>query len=279
MLRNADVLGLRWTIGDVSSRGFVALRLSLWGARSIFGADAAYVVLVNSISIEQAQRLTGPAPDAVAWYRADARMPSWLRDEFLDAGLAEGVAWKLAPIRWFPDGFELSLDNDVVLWAMPDAIADWLADPEGRCLIAEDVVASSGQFAKLCGPAPRNLGIRGLPPNFDLEVQLRAVLTEHPVRLRSELDEQGLQIAALSREREPWVVSLDDVTICSPFPPHLPQLGRCGAHFVGLNARRLGWDFYGEPAERVRARHFDELVDELHRRVGIEATPQRESSP
>ena len=30
-----------------------------------------------------------------------------------------------------------------------------------------------------------------------------------------------------------------DVTICSPFPPHHLALGRCGAHFVGINAKQL----------------------------------------
>lgn len=58
------------------------------------------------------------------------------------------------------------------------------------------------------------------------------------MRLVSELDEQGLEIAALSRARPPLVVTLNEVAICSPFPPHLQRLGSCGAHFVGLNMKR-----------------------------------------
>jgi hypothetical protein len=263
------MLGLRWTIGDVSQRGFAALRLSLWGAWKIFGDAASYRVLVNSIELSQARELTGPVPRTVRWELADSQLPTWLRELFLDAGMAEGVAWKFAPLRCFPAAHELAFDNDVVLWRMPPAIAAWLDDDNpNRCLLAEDVVPSFGQFADLCGPAPRNLGIRGLPPGFDLERALQAVLTEHPVQLRSELDEQGLQVAAVSREVAPRVVCVEDVTICSPFPPHLPHLGRCGAHFVGLNARHFGWNYYDEPAERVRARHYDELASELHARTG-----------
>ena len=39
-------VGIRWTIGNVSTRGFEALRLSIWGAWKAFGPDAIYVVCV-----------------------------------------------------------------------------------------------------------------------------------------------------------------------------------------------------------------------------------------
>ena len=274
------MLGIRWTIGDVSRRGFESLRLSIWGAWGIFGADADYLVCVNTVSVDHARRLVGSVPEAVTWHAADNHLPGWLRTRFLDDGLAEGVAWKLAPLRCFPDRRELSLDNDVILWELPTALAAWLADesPE-RCLLAEDVAPGVGQFASVCERRALNSGIRGLPAGFDLEQRLSAVLDEHSVKLVSELDEQGLQAAALSRVTEPHVVSVDEVTICSPFPPHLPQPGRCGAHFVGLNARRFGWDFYGEPAEQVRARHWDQHRAELYGRVGIEPEPSELSMP
>jgi hypothetical protein len=264
------MLGIRWTIGDVSPRGFEALRLSIWGAWRLFGAAADYCVSVNTLPVDRVRQRVGPVPRAVTWRTADAELPAWLRARFLDPGLAEGVAWKFAPLRCFSERRELSLDNDVILWDMPAALAAWLADedPE-RCLLAEDVVPSFGRFEALCGPRPLNSGIRGLPGGFALEERLRVVLDEHPAMLASELDEQGLQAAALSHTADPYVVSVKEVTICSPFPPHLPQLGRCGAHFVGLNSKQFGWDFYGEPAERVRARHWDQHRRELYQRVGI----------
>jgi hypothetical protein len=263
------VLGIRWTVGDVSPRGFEALGLSLWGAWQIFGASAAYRVLVNTITIDRARQHTGPHPHAVVWQAADELMPAWLYEQCLDGGLAEGVAWKLAPLRCFPDVHELSLDNDVILWTQPAALREWLAHDDGAALLAEDVVPCFGQFAQRCGSAPRNSGIRGLPPGFDYETRIRAVLAEQPATLRSELDEQGLQVAALYRDAEPRVVSLTDVTICSPFPPHALDVGRCGAHFVGLNARKLGFDYGGEAAERVRARHWDHRREFLRARVGL----------
>ena len=136
------------------------------------------------------------------------------------------------------------------------------------CLIAADVVRAHGQFADLCGQDPRNSGIRGLPPHFDLAAALAEVLRRKPVRLTSELDEQGLQIAALSLDRPPLSVSTEEVSICSPFPPHQPTLGRCGAHFVGLNVREMPWQVGGRPAIDVRLDHWRALREDVARRVG-----------
>jgi hypothetical protein len=255
------ILGIRWTIGDVRERGFRALRLSLLGAYRLYGSGAEYVVCVNSISVARARALTGDVPKVVEWEAALTRPSGWL-GAALGVGMAEGVAWKLAPVRRFPDRFELSLDNDVILWSEPAALTEWRASGN-HCVLAEDVRPAFGQFAGECGRHPLNTGIRGLPPNFDFEGRLRAVWTRRPVRLESELDEQGLQVAAIVRE-DPLIVSLADVTICSPFPPHLAHLGRHGAHFVGLNTKRLPFPiFAGRASEQVRAEHFDAHLPRL----------------
>ena len=220
-------------------RGFQALRLSILGAQRIFGPDAAYAVCVNSIPPATARARVGDAAELAEWHSSDGRIPEFLRDR-LTNGLAEGVAWKFAPMRLYPDRYEIALDNDCVLWNMPQAIPQWLEQPAGggRCVLAEDAAPAFGWFAPFCGPEPRNTGIRGLPPGFDLQAALEKMLQLAPgIRLAGEVDEQGLQVAALSRVGPPLVVTTDEVTICSPFPPHARHLGSCGAHFVGLNMR------------------------------------------
>jgi hypothetical protein len=261
------MLAIRWTIGDVNPRGFSALRLSVWGAWRLFGGAARYRIHLNTLRVEQALALTGALPPAVEWEEVQAEVPACLIDH-LDRGMAEGVAWKLLPLRAFPDDHELALDNDVVLWDIPPAIRDWL-DGRTQFVLAEDVRASFGRFHDLCGDRPLNTGVRGLPPGFNLDSALRAVLALRPILLTRELDEQGLQVAALLAAGPTGVVPVEDVTICSPFPPHLPHLGRAGAHFVGLNTRKLGFDWYGTPAEAVRAEHWDGHVAEVARRVGV----------
>lgn len=269
-LAPGPTLGIRWTIGDVSEPGFQALRLSIWGAWRLFGSAALYCVCVNTVALARARALTGAVPDAVRWRRSQpGDLPAWLRREFLEREMAEGTAWKFAPPRIFPEFHELSLDNDVVLWREPAAVRAWLEDAPAACLIAEDVRACFGQFAVLCGPEPRNSGIRGLPPRFDMAAALRAVLRERPARLVSETDEQGLQVAALSCAPRLHVVRVEDVSICSPFPPHQMHLGRCGAHFVGLNTKALPWSWEGRSGERIIWDHWDGHRRELHERLGL----------
>jgi hypothetical protein len=261
-------LGIRWTIGDVSARGFEALRCSILGAWKLFGPSTRYAVGVNTIEVGSARARVGEVPAPVQWIDTTKSIPDFLHDH-LDAGLAQGAAWKLAPLRLFDDCKELSLDNDYILWSLPAAVENWLADPAESVLLAEDVRACFGQFASLCDDAPRNLGLRGLPPTLDLERALRDVLRELPATLSSEVDEQGLQVAALTRGRNVHVVPLDDVTIASPFPPHLPYLGRCGAHFCGVNPRVLGWSVEGRPVEEVLAEFWDAHIGEVRHRIEL----------
>jgi len=260
-------LGLRWTIGDVSSRGFEALRLSIWGAQAAFGGEIRMAVVVNSLDVEEAKSRTGDVPSQVEWLPAGG--PPDVLTDFLDKDMAEGVAWKLAPLRVFPDIHELSLDNDCILWSIPPAISAWIEEEEPRCLIAADVKLALGAFTQFTRPEPRNTGIRGLPPHHDLAAAFARVLAEHPTKLRSELDEQGLQALAFDLDRRAHVVPTEDVSICSPFWPHQQNLGRHGAHFVGLNAHRLPWSHYDRPASEWVAEHWDAHRPELYRRVGL----------
>lgn len=264
----ANAIGIRWTIGDVSDEGFEALRLSVWGAYRAFGEAAAYAICVNTVPLASAKLRTGALPAECSWHEVTCEVPSFMAP-YLGTGMAEGAAWKLAPLQMFPDRHELSLDNDCVLWSVPDPVRRWLDAGDGSCLLAEDVRACFGRFASECGGAPRNAGIRGLPPGFELERAMLDVLRRHGHLLTSELDEQGLQVAAVTRARPVEVVTLADVTICSPFPPHLPHLGRCGAHFCGLNARDLGWHLDGRPASAYVRDHWRRHRRELYARVGL----------
>lgn len=259
-------IGIRWTVGDVSLEGFEALRLSIWGAWHLFKDEADYLVCTNQIAPKDARVLAGAIPSGIRF--ENASIPGFLT-AFLDPGMAEGVAWKFAPLRAFPNHFELALDNDCILWKLPKAIRHWLEDGDGaqRCLLAEDVMPAFGQFDNLCGPEPRNSGIRGFPPGWDFENALRRVLRKHPVTLKSELDEQGLLTAAFSNGQMPWVVRIEEVSLCSPFPPHWQALGNCGAHFCGLNAKELPWSHQGKPGIEWIRQNWRRLRYDIYRRV------------
>lgn len=258
-------LAIRWTIGDVSEAGFHALALSVRSAKKLFGPASVYAINVNSLALSAAKERLGNLAEEVQWFDATHQVPGWLWKR-LDHGMAEGVAWKLAPPRLFPDLYELSLDNDLILWEIPEAVHAWLQsdDPE-CCVMAEDVQRGVGQFSNHCDTRAINSGIRGVSPGFDLKGRLRRTLEETSIILRSELDEQGLQAAALSRG-DLRLVSLDDVSICSPFPMHQNVLGRCGVHFVGLNQKTLPWQIDGRGAHELiheRWRNFQRELNQF----------------
>lgn len=273
-------IGIRWTVGDISDDGFEALRLSTWGAWRVFGARAAYSIGVHDVAIAQAQAKTGAVPDAVRWQALERTLPDCLVDRIGTELEARDVGWKFVPVRRFPERFEISLDNDCILWELPVAIASWIDEAHPtRCLVAEDVRLCSGRFLVDC-PDPRNACIRGLPPGFDLEAALADELARVPGALGSELDELGLQIAAVSRHEPPCVVPIADVTICSPFPPHHLALGRCGAHFVGINNKQLAKSNHDQSGTEHLREHWRRHRLRLHELVGLApAEPTTGSGP
>ena len=254
---------IRWTVGDVSARGFEAPGLSIAGAKNVFGADARYVVSVNTIPIETVRARVG-GPPGVEWLQADERVPEWL-GEHMDPGLAEGVGWKFAPLHVDPELPTIALDNDVVLWQMPESIRQWMEDADSL-LIAEDVRACYGGFTPLCPAEGRNSGIRGIPKSFPLADRLRHLLECSGVVLRSEMDEQGLQTAMISREKH-RVVTLEEVSICGYFRPHQLDLGSCGAHFVGVNIRKAPFEWNGRSGEEYVHGFWDSMKPDVMRRI------------
>jgi hypothetical protein len=268
-------LAVRWTIGNVRDRGFELLRLSIACAYNLFGPRAAYVVCVNSISAQEACVRTGILPIEVEWRQTTLDdLPDWLRPH-LDENFAEGTGWKLAPFRLCPERYVLALDNDCILWKLPEAIERWLQSP-GGVLIAEDVQRYLGRFDYLCPPGAFNSGIRGLAPAADFEAALRSVLHEAASScngpcIASEVDEQGLQVAAIFRMQPAFLVKKTEVSICSPFWPRSLEFGSCGAHFVGMNTATLPWNYFDRPAEEWLDEHWNRHRPALYSIAGSQA--------
>jgi len=277
---NVDRVCLRWTIGNVRPRGFEMLRLSIACAAQLFGPEAHYVVCVNSMAADDAQRRTGALPIDVEWRHIPlAEIPLFLRAH-LDVGLCEGTGWKFAPLRLEDDRYELALDNDCILWKLPDGIRRWLRSERGGVL-AEDVTRCLGSFDAVCPPGAYNSGIRGLAPGCDWEGALHGALNEahaeagDRLQLFTELDEQGLQSAAMFRCDPLHLVSTREVSICSPFWPRSPAFGACGAHFVGMNSPHTAWDYYDRPADLWLDEHWARCRPRLYAIAGIALPDER----
>lgn len=250
------------------------LRLSIACAFRLFGPSAKYLVCVNSISAKDAQTRTGPLPIAVEWRQVTHEDLPEILLAHSDTSVIEGMGWKLAPLRTWPDRYELALDNDCIIWDIPEGMRQWLESKDG-CLFAEDVDRCFGSFDALCVPGNLNAGIRGLPPGVDLQKELEAVLravsgpSKEPLRLSSEIEEQGLQAAMISMRDPLFLVRTSEVSICSPFWPRSPELGTCGAHFVGMNTPHIPWDYYDRPADAWLDEHWERHRPALYEKAGL----------
>ena len=267
-------LAIRWTVGDVRPRGFELLRLSIACAFRLFGPAAQYLVCVNSLPLEAARERTGQLPVRVDWRTVTRNDLPPVLGPYLDEGVIEGMGWKLVPLRVCPAAYELAIDNDCLIWALPQGMQAWLKSGNGG-LFAEDVDRCLGSFDDLCIPGNLNAGIRGLPPDLDLRDQLQFVLqaaaraTGGHFQLSSEIEEQGLQAAAMSRLSPLFLVRNTEVTICSPFWPRSPELGSCGAHFVGMNAPHIPWNYFDRPADEWLEEHWQRHRPALYEKAGL----------
>jgi len=61
-----------------------------------------------------------------------------------------------------------------------------------------------------------------------------------------------------------------EVSICSPFWPRSLEFGSCGAHFVGMNARHLPWNYYGRPADSWMDEHWLRKRRALYEIAGLQ---------
>jgi hypothetical protein len=83
-------IGIRWTVGDVSDRGFEALRFSIAGAFKIFGSQAAYVVCVNTVPLDAVRLRLGEIPTCTGFLDVTQALSPVVAPHF-DERLAEGV--------------------------------------------------------------------------------------------------------------------------------------------------------------------------------------------
>lgn len=123
-------------MGDFPARRFHRqalgmLAVSMVSVRGLL-PDAQLVVATNSLTeawqseVERlAGRLGAHVFECESWLPADVS-----HDSESDALNNRNCWWKFAPFRLDPDGHELVVDNDVVLWRVPRSVLRWL-DADG----------------------------------------------------------------------------------------------------------------------------------------------------
>lgn len=173
-----DDLIIRWTFGEAIGRptslqGLDMLECSIRFAQSLI-PNAKLYVCYNSI---RSDRLLSKL-NKVADLGVSLIDQNDLNPEFTGV-TGKNSFWKYIPGRIELNKFELFLDNDVIIWRVPELIKTWAES--NSILISEDWNGSHyGEFAgSIQTPDSYNAGIIGLPPGFEIPVPRTSDLSEH----------------------------------------------------------------------------------------------------
>jgi hypothetical protein len=71
------------------------------------------------------------------------------------------------------------------------------------------------------------------------------------------------------REAMPFA-GKEKLEVISSFPPHVPALGHCEAHFVGLNTKQFNWSRDGVDPLQITRDHWSKMA--LLDRLGLVTT-------
>lgn len=234
---------VRWTVGPVGDTGRAILGESVARFTEAYPEFDA-VVCCNQVDPRDCGRLGVPVFEQRAEH---APLPVRGHDpSALDE--AAGCGWKLCPPRLREGGYELFLDNDVVVTERLPQIGDWLAGGGG--LIAEGL-RRRRMYGVFDGMVPQGVhvcaGVFGLPPGFDFGAVIRErgkVLAAAGLTLGG-FDEQGLTASAVTGLPHYRVIPLTTLHIAEDHVP-FPDSPFPAYHFVGANRKpwHRGWKAY-----------------------------------
>jgi len=218
---------LRYTIGPVSSSGFDILEESIRYIRNIY-PELEIVICHNQLNEEQIHSLE------------QLEVPLYTQKHECLLQSPTGEQWKLYPPRLNPNGYEIVIDNDIILTERIPEIDEFLTS--SKTLVMSAVYRAYGQFAKY---VPENLyinsGIYGMPPGFDFEKKIK-LLTRKVENWSERFDEQGLVATCLGNYKH-ITIPMSEVL---PLGENSEWRPGKGYHFIDANKSEFhsGWEGY-----------------------------------
>lgn len=216
---------VRWTVHPgVATSGLECLALSINCFRLIYGDQFEYYICTNSLFSKLESYAQGVTIIDQSKHAKDLPLPP------------KFTAWKYYPPRLNREVHELVLDNDVVLYARPPSIDQFL---DGNYLLAlQGNTRHFGQFDSVSLTDLKvNTGIMGYPPGYDLQARMAEFLRLYcnSKGWSSVTDDQGA-LAGLMTTYPSQLIPLSEVRITNPSVGFAPYgLGAYGMHFIGCN--------------------------------------------
>lgn len=208
---------LRWTIGEVHACGYRTLRDSVKRLRDLYDFD--FVICHNNQNPAQLEFLKSLGVELI--------------DQIGYQSLEKYTFMKLSPSRLRPEGHEIFLDNDVVLYKKIPEIDQFIESD--ATLVYEGLYGLHGAYSLPKG-IHVNSGIFGLPPGYEFETWLKHNWLDLPAP--SKFDEQGLVGKCLLDHSAYIILPQCRVPILEShfdYKAHRKNQSACGFHFVGAN--------------------------------------------
>lgn len=169
---------IKWTIGNVSDKGFSCLKKSIQSFVNVYGDNFEFFVCYNNIQKSKLNKLK----------ELNVKVNLLEQKKIF---LGEGNSfWKYSPPRIDINQKELWIDNDIIFFKKTSEIEFFLSND---CfLICRDHCRYFGVFDHLL-PFPINAGIMGLPPKYNFKYEALKIWNDFGCpKLTTSADEQGL---------------------------------------------------------------------------------------
>lgn len=208
---------VRWTVGDTNHLGYISLNKSIKLWKKIYGNKFDLVVCYNSQN--------PPNVD----------IPVIKQSEFvhLSSIIPNGNSWKLIPPRLRPNGHEIFIDNDLIIYDKINTIEKFLISTN-LFFITEGLKRRFDDYDGFIHPNIKmNSGLFGMPPYFDLNNSIKKIIKTLPFNNKKQFNEQGL-ISSIVSNNPYELISMKEISVC--YGKHLNR-GTKGIHFVGINGK------------------------------------------
>lgn len=232
---------IRWSVGGCSNRGIEILEESVRTAKILY-PDFDYTICYNNLTDYQFNKIS------------QFNIPLVNSHNFVNLLAIEprGAMWALLPpIRLNPNGYELYMDNDIILTNRMPLIDKWLQN---------DMIICTRQYKKRAGRPinygeyehlisrkipPLNTGFFGLPPQFQLH--LNKIINKVGKVKKNHHNFQGIIAACLTEHPNLVPISKDDIKLCRNTRKNLDKWsGKYGTHFITANNNNPHpcWEIY-----------------------------------
>jgi hypothetical protein len=231
---------IRWTIGDVSDYGFLCLEKSVELMKRLLGSKCNYAICHNNLNENQLKKLPNVDILINSKFYLNIYPVNVPKEKKYNNS---SMFWKLYPARIRKECHEIIIDNDILIYKLPEKIIKFLNS--NHVILTESHTRSYSGILKEIIPYGFNInsGIIGLPPNYDFENDIKETIKNHKIKWEDHTSEQTL-VAYILSKKNCEIINKKEIYINFDCHKEKIILGTCGVHMCGLNGTNKNEKWY-----------------------------------